>query len=931
MDPWYKIALPRSEVREGRSFDPNEFAIALEQVVFNPKIAPEDYSDPEKFFARTYFTRALVEHSGTVLRRLAGQTANAAPVLTFITQFGGGKTHTLTTLYHLASNGPKAAAFPGVRELLAEVGLAEVPLAKVGVFVGNAWDPREGRETPWIDLAQQVAGDAGVKALGPSARDVPPGTESLAGVFAAAGRPVLLLLDEVLNFVNRHRGMADGLYAFVQNLTVAASGAANVSAVLSLPKSTVEMTNWDAEWQTRIGKVVRRVAKDLIVNEESEVSEVVRRRLFESLGDEKVRRKTAKAYADWCFERRAQLPAQWTAADVAVTEGRARDALFRRFDSCYPFHPATLSVFQRKWQALPLFQQTRGTLAMFAQWLSKAYVAQHRMAWREPLITLGSAPLDDRDFRASILGVLGEPKLNAAIEADMAGPTTHAAALDVDSKGSLRSLHTRVATAILFESSGGQTDKLAHLPELRFALGGPPDIETTSIDNAADALERQAYFIRKVGTDGFRIGPRAKLNKVMADRRASLDDDTDVKPTVRSLVKEHFEKGAALPSIAFPEDGTAIQDTPRLAVVIADPTVEWDPAGPVAERIEDWTLRRGGSDRLYPASLIWCLRKPGRELADRVEIWLAWKRVAEDLRQGLLGDEGDPEERREVQVRVKDALEACIDEIWGSYRFVILLDRERGRQPKMKAIDLGAGHASAGESLSGRIIFAMRSRGMLEEKGVAAGYLDRHWPEALLASGAWPLSGLRQSFLDGSFTRLPDPDRVLRSKILEFVERGDFGLASGAHGDGTYERLWFREAAQPEEIAFEADVYLLKKATAQRLREAPITPPERPQAPPADDRTRQQPDSGGQTQPPSTARAIVLRVTGSVPPEHWNRLGTRLIPKLRTNGASTSLKLDVEFSIALGPDVAAATRAEVAQALADLGLDKVLRIEVEEA
>lgn len=931
MDLWHKIALPRPEVREGRSFDPDEFAIALEQVVFDPKRAPEDYANPEKFFARTYFTRALIEHTGTVLRRLSGQTANAAPVLTFITQFGGGKTHTLTTLYHLASNGPKASAFPGVRELLVEIGLPEVPLARVGVFVGNAWDPREGRETPWIDLARQVAGEAGVKSLGPSAATVPPGTESLARVFAAAGRPVLLLLDEVLNFVNRHRAMADGLYAFVQNLTVAATGAPNVSAVLSLPKSTVEMTNWDAEWQARISKVVHRVAKDLIVNEESEVSEVVRRRLFEDLGDEKIRRKIAKAYADWCFERRAQLPAQWTAADAATTEGKARDTLYRRFEASYPFHPATLSVFQRKWQTLPLFQQTRGTLAMFAQWLSKAYVAQHRMAWREPLITLGSAPLDDRDFRATILGVLGEPKLNAAIEADIAGPMSHAAALDVDSKGSLRSIHTRVATAILFESSGGQTDKFAHLPELRFAVGGPPDIETTTIDITADALERKAYFIRKVGTDGFRIGPRAKLNKVMADRRASLDDDTDVKPTVRSLVKEHFEKGATLPMISFPDDGAAIPDTPRLALVVMDPIVAWEPAGPVAKRIEEWTLRRGASDRLYPASLIWCLRKPGRELTDKVEVWLAWKWVAEELRQGLLGDDGDPEERREVHVRVKDALEGCIDEIWGSYRFVVLLDREKGRQPIMKTIDLGAGHASAGETLTGRIVTALRSQGLLDI-GVGAGYLDRHWPDALVSSGAWPLSGLRQSFLDGSFTRLLDPDRVLRSKIVEFVERGDFGLASEVHKDGSYERLWFEESLPTEEVTFEADVYLLKKATAQRFKQAPLPPLlERPEEIPSS--TPVVTEGAGRPAQPLTGstHTVVLRVVGAVPPEQWNKLGLRLIPKLRTNAGNGTLKLDVNFSVSLSREIGAATRTEIAQALADLGLEKLLRIDVEDA
>ena len=62
MEPWYKVATPRKEVREGRSFNPDEFAIHLEQVVAGT--APEDYREPEQFFARTCFTRALREHAG---------------------------------------------------------------------------------------------------------------------------------------------------------------------------------------------------------------------------------------------------------------------------------------------------------------------------------------------------------------------------------------------------------------------------------------------------------------------------------------------------------------------------------------------------------------------------------------------------------------------------------------------------------------------------------------------------------------------------------------------------------------------------------------------------------------------------------------------------------------------------------------------------
>src|SRR6266446_2218636 len=119
MEPWYKVVLPRQELREGRSLDPSEFAVNLEQVVGGT--APRDSVEPGKFFARNYFSKALVEHCGMVLRRLNGETANTAPVLSLITQFGGGKTHTLTALYHLASSGAPAKDFPGVEAMMSEV------------------------------------------------------------------------------------------------------------------------------------------------------------------------------------------------------------------------------------------------------------------------------------------------------------------------------------------------------------------------------------------------------------------------------------------------------------------------------------------------------------------------------------------------------------------------------------------------------------------------------------------------------------------------------------------------------------------------------------------------------------------------------------------------------------------------------------------
>ena len=185
LEPWYKVATPRKEVREGRSFNPDEFAIHLEQVIGGT--APEDYRDPAQFFARTSFTRALREHSGMVLRRLAGETTNTSPVMTLVTQFGGGKTHTLTALYHLVTSGQKVNGLDGVADLLKDAGLPAAPQAKVAVFVGNAWDPREGCETPWIDLARQIAGDKGVEELGKDATNTPPGNRGLGPYLCRCG------------------------------------------------------------------------------------------------------------------------------------------------------------------------------------------------------------------------------------------------------------------------------------------------------------------------------------------------------------------------------------------------------------------------------------------------------------------------------------------------------------------------------------------------------------------------------------------------------------------------------------------------------------------------------------------------------------------------------------------------------------------------
>ena len=276
---------------------------------------------------------------------------------------------------------------------------------------------------------------------------------------------------------------------------------------------------------------------------------------------------------------------------------------------------------------------------------------------------------------------------------------------------------------------------------------------------------------------------------------------------------------------------------------------------------------------------------------------------------------------------VKEAEEAAKDEVWGGYRFMALADNQATNG--LKVIDLGAGHSSASETLCGRVVTALKSGALLNDS-VGAGYIDRHWPPAFKDTGAWPLSSLRQSFLSGALTRLIDPDSVLRRRIPEFVETGEFGLASGDKGDGKYERVWYNGPVSPDEVAFESGVFLLTKAKAEQLTTAQESQTYTQTGPTQTSSQVSEPQPERQSPPtvhdeqPVAGQRATLTLKGTVPPEVWNRLGTRIIPKLRSGD---DLSVGVEFSVSVDAGLAHGFQLELRQALADIGLQEQVSVE----
>jgi hypothetical protein len=69
-----------------------------------------------------------------------------------------------------------------------------------------------------------------------------------------------------------------------------------------------------------------------------------------------------------------------------------------------------------------------------------------------------------------------------------------------------------------------------------------------------------------------------------------------------------------------------------------------------------------------------------------------------------------------------------------------------------------------------------------------------------------------------------------------------------------------------------------------------------------------------------------LRVSGNIPPEVWNRLGTRFIPKLKSG---SDLQLLFNAKLTVDASTALLLKKDLEQALADLGLSDRLGVDIE--
>ena len=163
LKPWREIAVPHEDVLKG-TFQQAEFAADLSRV--HAGTATGEYQNPALFFQRTFITEGMRLLLDSVVKRLSGKGGD--PVIQLQTAFGGGKTHTMLAVYHMAKGEVPASDLQGLGDILNAAQITELPRARIAVLDGIKSSPnqpvkRDGQavRTLWGDLAWQLGGAEG--------------------------------------------------------------------------------------------------------------------------------------------------------------------------------------------------------------------------------------------------------------------------------------------------------------------------------------------------------------------------------------------------------------------------------------------------------------------------------------------------------------------------------------------------------------------------------------------------------------------------------------------------------------------------------------------------------------------------------------------------------------------------------------------------
>ncbi len=840
--PWHKVVQLREDVRTGE-LSLADFAADLHDVAMQKGTRPV-YEDPARFFALTYPTLPLRDLVRDVALRLAGKNTKAIRQLELT--YGGGKTHTLVTLHHLACDPESLPPLPAVQQFRAHV-QASLPAARVVALCFDKLDVEKGMEVrgpagelrwlqhPWSVLAFQIAGEAGLRALhsdgANSERETPPAEPLLADLLArpqTEGLATLVLIDEVLMYAREKAAMDASwrtrLLDFFQYLCQATARVDRCALVASLLAS-------DPAKSDDLGKNLTQQIFDIFNRQREEgiqpvqkqdVAEVLRRRFFEtgSISDPDAFRAHVTAAV-----------ANIAALEEGVRKDRTKAE--QRFLEGYPFHPDLTDIFYTKWTQLDGFQRTRGILRTFAialrdaeRWDTAALVGPGVFLPAPGETTLAEAARELTGTATREVTEGGGNEWHAVLEGELA----KARSLQ-EEQSALRHRELEQAVCATFLSSQPIGQK-AHTPDLMALVGstGPDRIE---LGKGLRRWTEVSWFLDEaefagVSADGggptelpkaWRLGNRPNLKQMHHDACANRVSAELVEQALLAEVRrtKSLTQGAAAAGARvhmLPERPRDVEDDGEFHFGILGPVAVSESGKPsaMARRCIDETT---GSDRPRIRRNAVVLVAPSRDglaaAGARVREYLGW----EEVRSQLQDQTQDAVREGMLSAALEQARRRIPDAIRQAWSIVISVNERN---------DIHAFKATVGSEPLFATVKADR-RARIQETAVSA--------EAMLPGGPYDLwradeSSRRVKDLAGAFAENPKLPKMLRRKeILDTIDQGvrdGVFVASLARPDRSV-RTWWRASLDESSRSEPAlELFLAERAALSELDPSVLAP-----------------------------------------------------------------------------------------------------------
>ena len=637
LKPWREIARPHKDVLEG-TFKQSEFAADITQVA-NGTATPE-YQDAEKFFSRTFITEGMRLLLMSVAQRLAGLGGD--PVIQLQTAFGGGKTHTMLTVLHLAVRKVSTDKLEGIPTLLDEAGIHDLPHAKIAVLDGIAMSVSQGKQhgnicanTLWGEMAWQLLGEEGYTLVAASDRDgTAPGKDLLTELLTKSA-PCVVLIDELQKFFSDltpgkelNAGTYEANLKFVQALTEAFKTVPNAILLASLPESETEVgDSFGQATLVALEKHFGRVESVWKPVAAEEAFEIVRRRLFESAGDRAQIEGISRQFCDYYRQNAQYFP----------TETQSNE-YFERMCNSYPIHPEIFDRLYEDWSTLDKFQRTRGVLQYMA-------VIIHRL-WndnnQDALIMPGSIPLHDTLVRNKSIHYLPQG-WEPVLESEVAGSRSEPHHIDGDDTrfGSVQAAQRAMRTVFLGSAPSARGQVVKGIEVERILLGTVQPGQTVGVfEDVLKRLRDRLHYLYS-DHDRFWLDTKPNLRREMESRKQNIDK-LALNDELKRRVSGVFGRNSVFVGVHVFTNSADVPDDynsgPRLVVLSPNEAYTKIDGSSAIAAAEKLLAFRGDQPRQKRNRLIFIA--PDADVVGRLNdagrSYLAWREIVNDINEGKM-------------------------------------------------------------------------------------------------------------------------------------------------------------------------------------------------------------------------------------------------------------------------------------------------------